>query len=390
MARQPKNGSIPMPSVKLLLPAHVVVRARKDGSKRVYWILNKRDRIEGFASCIPLPLDPAIRGGLDDPKVIAAIVADATRLNKELSNARKGVVKGAEPGSIEDVIARWRRTASYGALKVRTKRYYDYAEAYVLALFDTLRSRQVDKLQPVHVRQFLESPALSASAAKDCRALLSVLMSFAVELQLIAQNPVQQLRKSKSVRPTTKRAVDLWLPEDVDQYVNAALAMGWDGGAIAILGMWESQGRWYDTPKWTLAHWDSQERFLEYRTGKSDGRFDAVGAMSQRFADLVANAGRFVLVTRPDGVTPYAEGRGDALLAGDFAKLREAVVAAGGRALVAKHIRHSSLTHGETCGLSPTNMSVSSTHSNTRTTTRHYIQRNRVRALANAEARGIR
>jgi hypothetical protein len=379
-----------MPSVPLLLPAHVVLRHRKDGTTTIYWLLNKRDQVPGLGSCIRLPIDPERRGPIEDPRVLAAVIADANRLNAELKAAKAGLVKGDAPGSIEDVIARWRKTASYAALKPRSKRYYGYAEAYVLALFDTLRSRQVDKLQPTQVRAFLESPELSATAAKDCRALLSVIMSYAVELRLVDVNPVQLLRKSKSIRPITKKAIELWTPEDVDQYVNAAEAMGWIGGAIAILGAWESQSRWFDTPQWTRAHWDASAGFLEYRTGKSDGRYDAVGAMSQRFADLVAKAGSFVLVTRPDGVTPYVEGRDDTLLTGDFNRLRAAVVAAGGRALVARHIRHSSLTHGEVCGLSPTNMSVASTHTNTRTTTKHYIQKNRDRALANAEARGIR
>lgn len=383
------RNSQKMPSVKLSLPAHVVLRPRKDGSARILWLLNKRDQVPGLASCIQLPIDPEKRGLLTDPKVLAAVIADAKRLNDEYKAARAGYPKGDAPGSIEDLLDRWRRTASYDALKPRSKRYYAYGEKYVRALFLSLRLNHVNKLTPTHVRTFLESPALSASAATQCRAILSVVMNYAVELRLVDVNPVDLLRKSKSIRPTTKTAVDLWTAEDVDQYVTEAEAMGWIGGAVAILGAWESQSRWFDTVQWNRSHWDAAGRYIEYRTGKSDGRYDAVARMSERFAGLVAKVNSFVLVTRPDGLTPYEEGESDSLLTGDFTRLRLRVIQAGGRKLVARHLRHSSLTHGELCGLSAGNMSVASTHTNARTTTKHYIQKNRGRAEANAIARGI-
>lgn len=73
---------------ELLGVPFLAVRPRVDGTWRVFFEVNAKDRPEGWPATRPLPTSYPRRGDLKNPLEVQAIKDDARRLAKELERAR--------------------------------------------------------------------------------------------------------------------------------------------------------------------------------------------------------------------------------------------------------------------------------------------------------------
>lgn len=379
-----------MPTVKLSLGQHVVVRGTP-GRERVYYAV-QRERPQGWPSTIRLPQDPDLRAlGYGQPAFMAAVLRDAQSLAEALRRARRAEVAEAGPaGSLPALIDQWQRSEHFRrTIKPRTRDSYASYCRYITAWSASLGDPHVSRITPAMIRAWLESGVQGATTLRNSVRVLSIILSRAVEAGLIERNPVERLAKVKAAARPNRVAVDLWTAADVATYVDEAMAMGWIGGARLVQGLWDSMGRLYDAPRWRPEHLDPATRILAYTTSKSDDARVSMAVMSQRFVDLCQGCNTLFLIVRPDGVRPYAELRDDKLLAKDFARLRERVVAAGGRRLVLRHLRHSAQTDADAKGVPLAAARVSTTHTDQGTAIKHYIKANAEKALEIARLRGI-
>lgn len=379
-----------MPTVKLSLGQHVVVRGPK-GRERVYYAV-QRDRPQGWPATIRLPQDPDLRAaGYGSPGFLSAVIRDAAALAERLRRARASETADIGPsGSLPVLIDQWQRSAHFRTtIKPRTRESYASYCRYVEAWSASLGHPHVSRITPAMVRAWLESGVQAPTTLRNSVRVLSIILSRAVEAGLIDRNPVGQLAKVKAAARGERVAVHLWTAEDVTTYVDAALAMGWTGGARLIQGLWDSMGRLYDAPRWRPEHFDPVSKILAYTTSKSDDSRPAMAIMSDRFRDLCQGCNTLYLITRPDGIRPYAELRDDKTLAKDFGKLRDRVVKAGGPYRVLRHLRHSAQTDAANKGVPLTLARISTTHTDQATATKHYIKANAQGAAEIARLRGI-
>jgi integrase len=93
------------------------------------------------------------------------------------------------------------------------------------------------------------------------------------------------------------------------------------------------------------------------------------------------------LVLDPSG-NPYESVRDDNRMGKDFRRLNDKVVAAGGRRLILRQLRHSAINHALDCGATIEGVKSATAHASDRTL-QIYVRRSEKRAVQVQKLRGI-
>lgn len=381
-----KNGpQTQMPSVKLDLPPYVIARPRADGTFRVKFFVPARLRPYGWPAERTLPFTGTRTGNLNDPDEVARIFADAQALYDQLMAARMGAEAGPKPFSIPALAHIWQDPDGFywSKLAPRTRRFYEKVmAAHVYPWSAANGDRDIRGLDRVQVLAFLRLFQDRPHVQKHVRATLQQLMTVALDEGWIDMNPVAGIRLSNPTRTRITR----WMKEDVDQHVDMALSIGWIGGARLILALWETCARVTDAMIWRRGeHYDPAGVF-NYDTNKTDEEVADL-PISARLRDLLNTPATLHLIVDPAEL-PYEAVRDDNRLGKDFRRLNDRVVAAGGRRLILRQLRHSAINDALDAGATPKSVQSVTAHASERTLN-IYVRRSNKRATEVQRLRGI-
>ena len=372
MANRKNGRPTQMPSVKLDFPPYVIVKPpRKDGTHRVVFLVPARLRPSGWPAERTLPCTGTRTGNLNDPDEVARIIADAKRLHAELLAARLGAEAGPKPFSIPALARIWQDPDGFywSKLAPRTRRFYEKVmAAHVYPWSAANGDRDIRGLDRVQVLAFLRLFQDRPHVQKHVRATLQQLMAVALDEGWIDLNPVAGIRLSNPTRTRITR----WMKEDVDQHVNMALSIGCARVTDAMI--WR-RGEHYDP-----------SGVFNYDTNKTDEEVADL-PISARLRDLLNTPATLHLITDPAGL-PYEAVRDDNRLGKDFRRLNDRVVAAGGRRLILRQLRHSAINDALDAGATPKSVQSVTAHASERTLN-IYVRRSNKRATEVQRLRGI-
>jgi hypothetical protein len=255
---------------------HLVAKPNRDGTARFYWQPSADLRAGGW-KVQPLGRDQA------------AAIAKAETLNAEVDAWRAGAASGpgtapprgraAAPGSVEALVAAYKRSRFWTKLAPATQRQYAWCLDAITAWAGDQPARAITppavqafyeaQLRRVEGRgrhrKVIETPAKAAAAVRVLRLLLQA----GLRLGYVASNA--------AIRPgiTLARQRDpvIWTPGQVRHMAAAADALGWRSVATAILlNEWIGQ-REGDVLR--LRPWLVEAEALRIRQGKT-GRWVAL------------------------------------------------------------------------------------------------------------------
>lgn len=380
--------STPMPSLKLTLPAHVTARPRADGTFRVLFEV-RRGRPRDWPSTIPLPRSSRRTGDLTNADEVARIFADAEALTLELERARQPAA-GPPPGSLPAVALAWKASDWWADLRPRTRNFYTKSLWPLEDWSASLGHPPLSSMALPRILAFLRLYADRPAQQSNLKRTLSALFSFAREAGMIAVHPFgAPVRVRRKVRGR-QTPVGLWSASSVEAYGRAAVALGWAAGKRMIRLMWETSADASDVITWRRdQHFrDGPCPAIIFERGKT-GQRGAIPISLELAADL-RSCGQLYLVTNPDG-RPYAadDVTDDNRRGRDFARVREAAVAAGADHLLLDHLRHSAATDAMESGASLEATSKLTLHRDKKTLEQVYWQMTESQALAVQRARGI-
>lgn len=338
----PECEPTPMPSVQLELGEYVTLRPRKDGTFRVYFQVPARLRPSDWPSLIPLPIKAERTGDLANPGQVAAIQADARALYDRLKGVRD---EGAAPPprrSLRTLVRQWQKTDAWKTLKPRSQEHYGTYINHILTWSETAEPQHPDptKLTRADIEGFLSLFDGQDETKRHCRKTMRLVMDQAVALAWRTDNPCDGIRLKRQ----KKSKAGVWEQADVDLYVETALRpakYSEDRKSLAaIIELeWEIGQRLTDVRGFRPgAEYDQEAgvfRFFQEKTGtyvtiRISARLQAL------LAELIEDGQLFLFRNEATGKAYTEKGLSKA-----FAWLRKAVVAAGGRFLLMKWLRHS-------------------------------------------------
>jgi len=358
-------------------------------------------------------------GDLRNADELARIISDVEGpkgLLARLAAARSGETAKAPAGTLSAVLenltgaaAEQRRydtvpetaAESWKSLRPRSRAFYIASFRPIEAWSESRRHPQVASMKLPDILTFLDlyndRPAQKAALKRT----LSIIFSHAMRMGVRQDHPFGVTLRLRRPRSTAKRAVKRWDAAAVQAYQEAALttkvvpeAEKWLGGAILIGLMWETSADASD-----CIAWNRREHFIDdphspaiaYARGKTDQDGAMVRTpISRRLADLIRSNGAIYLVTDPGGAPyPIESIEGDARRGYHFRKLKEAVVSAGGPALLLDHLRHSAATDAVEKGSSLEQTRSLTRHKNTAVLGSVYVQFSETQVEAVQRARGI-
>lgn len=119
-----------------------------------------------------------------------------------------------KPGSLNEVIVAYYKSADFKNLKPSTKSTYR-------GIIERFRKQHGEKtasrLQPRHIRQMMREKSDTPSAANNFLRILHLLMRQAIELELREDDPTQFVRKIKIKTVGFKS----WQETDIEDYIKA-------------------------------------------------------------------------------------------------------------------------------------------------------------------------
>ncbi len=431
-----------MPYKPPYLGRYVFPRRRADGTFNVLFEVPKRLRPRDWPPSKPLPVNHRRTGDLERrPEEVAAIVAEAARLNAELDAARIDRPPAAPeilPGTIPHLITLWGGAKLLKALHLkfphpdmpdpdsaaddaaddwknydeRTRRNYRWGLRAILAWSLTNNHKPARLITPGAIKQFLalydaRQPGPDGQGGragrprmkKEMRVVLGILFDIAVEERLIARDmhPVAALRVVRTPRHRRgkKREISQWTAALADEYAALARApaeaggMGWPGGSILIRAMWQTSADRSDVAAWNRrVHFvdDGLMPGFQYDRGKT-GIASFTPISQDLAAEIRANAA-VVIVTAPEGGgydLPAEDGR----LGWDLRRLRELAAARGLPDMVFDHLRHSAATDAWRAVKDPMKVKAITAHASPAMLEDVYIQLTRTDAIEVQRARGI-
>jgi len=133
-------------------------------------------------------------------------------------------------------------------------------------------------------------------------------------------------------------------------------------------------------------HYDPSTGRFNYETNKTSEEVADL-PISQRLRELFDDPITLHLVLDPSG-QPYEAVRDDNRTGKDFRRLNDKVVAAGGRRLVLRQLRHSAINHALDCGATLEGVKSATAHASDRTL-QIYVRRSAKRAAKVQQLRGI-
>ncbi len=281
----------------------------------------------------------------------------------------------------------WRKEWDSRNLGVRTRSFYESILRSILAWAeendDPTFGRALDRKR---LKSLLKSFDDRESMRAGVKTVLNSLIGVALDEGWIESYPLEKVRCR---RVKGKRAVAEWADADVADHENAALKAGWQGGANLYRAGWETGADATDICRWRKA-----ENFIDdpalprvmFERGKTGEVRDI--PISHDLADRW-RAMADHLVIDPEG-RPYADDRvGDSRRGHDLGGVKADAIAAGARALLFDHLRHSAITDAVTKGATAEQATGLSQHKNTAVLERVYLQRNLARATIVQRARKI-
>lgn len=405
LMNQLKEILTPMFSKKPL-PEHVIAKGKT--SKPRHYFAPRRNLPQNWPPTIRLPIDGEFRDlGIENKIYWINLNLDAARLNEKLEKERYALLKNLppkQPTTIPDLLRWWENQSDHWrTLKPRMRTNYQLKFKYLLAWSETIGNPHVKEISTAMLRVFINSGVLKPALMDATRATLSAILSHAVEMGLINENPCLKLATFKRPKSPKSQIIRIWTKKDVEIYVQAALDFNWLGGAIMIQGLWECGGRITDATKWKIS--DLNGRFLAYSTNKSDENKIAIAYMSQKFCNLAKMVkGKFFLVTQPhndrgvpidetktpDPLLPYTEEIDDNRLKTHFRSVQRRAMAMGAAHLALKHLRHSAITDADNKGIKHSDLKANTTHTTETMAKERYIIANRAAAKKIATKRGIK
>jgi hypothetical protein len=318
-----------MPSVKLDLGRYVTVRRRADGTARVLFEVPPRLRPSGWSATIPLPLKDRT-GDLKSADELKRIKDDAEELYHKLQRDRRGII--AEPKrSIKKLVETWQGSSEWNDLRPKSKKHYEVYIRPIMAWSESLGHPDPTTLTLAKIKEFLKAFDAQPVTKKNVAKTLRLIMREAVGLNWRADNPVREI---KIKVPTTKALI--WEREDVDAYVTEARRQGRHSLALIILMEWEIGQRLTDVREFRPG--------VEYRGGvfafaQSKTGSEVIIEVSPALRDMLTEAAEGKLFLFENDITGLAFT--EHALCHAFNKVRKKVVAAGGRKLLLRWLRHS-------------------------------------------------
>jgi hypothetical protein len=393
--------------LKKHFPEHVLRRG--NAPKVRHYFAPRRNLPKGWPSSVRIPIDGEIRALGPESKIYwARLQLDAATLNDKLEKERLIELKRLPPSiptTIPDLIYWWENQSTHwNSLKPRMRDNYRLKFKYLIAWSITLGHPHVKSITTAMVRQFIDSGVLKPALMASTRATLSTILSHAVEMGIINENPCAKLATFKRPSVATKQIITLWRESDVEKYVQAALDFNWLGGAILIQGLWDSGARITDGTKWRKA--DLNGQYLTRETNKSDEKKYTIARMSKKFCNLVKQKPKegLFLVTQPhhfrgicitsdenpDPFIPYTEAVDDNRLKTHFRSVQRRAMALGAPRLALKHLRHTAITQADLAGIKHNDLKANTAHTTASMAKERYIISNRDSADKIAKARGIK
>lgn len=391
---------------KKILPEHVIAKGKPNNPR--HYFAPRRNLPKNWAKNIRLPIDAEFRDlGINNKLYWINLNLDAAKLNEKLEKDRYNQLKNMPPKTpttIPELLFWWENQSDHWrTLKPRMRTNYQLKFKYLIAWAQTIGNPHVKEITTAMVRKFVNSGVLKPALMDATRATLSAILSHAVEMGVINENPVSKLATFKKPKMPKSQIIRIWTKKDVEIYVQAALDFNWLGGAIMVQGLWECGGRITDATKWKIS--DLNGRYLTYSTNKSDENKVAIAYMSQKFCNLAKQVkGKFFLVTMPhnkrgkpidetitpDPLVPYTEEIDDNRLKTHFRSVQLRAKKMGAQHLALKHMRHSAITDADNKGVKHQDLKANTTHTTETMAKERYIIANSESAKKVAKKRGIK
>ena len=320
-----------MPSVTHNLGKYVVLKPRAKGHKAAYFQVPARLRPSGWAATIPL-LTCTRRPGDPDAEETAQISRKAKELYARLTASRNGQQAKLSERRLGTLVDAWKRSDDW-PVNPRTQRGYNQVINKVLEWSAKNGDPDPTTLTRDAVVQYLSIYNDRPPTKRATLRVLHMILERAIHMGWRTDNPSRGIK----VR-VAKTKVAIWEQSDVDQYVKAARDMGLPSIALIVLLEWEIGQRLTDVRAFRPgAEYDRELGVFRFSQSKTDAA--VVLEVSTTLRALLNEASKGALfVFRHEGTgRAYSE----TLLSKTFAKVRERVVAAGGRSLLLKWLRHS-------------------------------------------------
>lgn len=319
-----------MPTVKLDLGRFVTLRPRADGTHRVLFEVPPRLRPSDWSATIPLPVHGQRSGNLADADELARIKKDARGLYEKLQRDRRGVAR--EPArSLKILVRAWQDSDEWSELRPTSQKHYDAYIRNILAWAEAAKEPDPTHLTVADVKGFLSLFNDRPATKKHTLKALRILMGCAVGLGWRTDNPCTAIKVKVPVT-----VAGIWEQADVDAHVTAAEDMGRQSIALIVLLMWEIGQRLTDVRAFRPGA-EYIDGVFRFHQSKTDGYVTI--PVSNKLKALLGPAGKGELFIFRDESTnkPYTAER----LVVVFKKVRDVVVAAGGRPLKLRWLRHS-------------------------------------------------
>ncbi len=214
---------------KIKIP-YFVAKKNRDGGERYYWQPSQELRADGWRS---ERLPDTLTGAIERAKALNEQVA-AWRYGNGAANGTGE--KSARPGSIHDLVLRYKKSRFFTSKRPATQRGYNWALAQIEAELGA--DEPVVAITPrVIERLYGRLCKRSISSANTIMRSLQAAMKFAVKEGLVATNPAA---KMGLINPAGKGVI--WPEEAVDLLVATADALGRPSVGDAIeLAYWLAQ-----------------------------------------------------------------------------------------------------------------------------------------------------
>lgn len=201
---------------------YLVAKLQKGGHVLYYWQPAATLRSAGF-----LP-----RRIAEATNALADAIAEAERLNAQLDAWRAGVQPvPLKPETIPWLVRLYQTDPRYTDLAEKTKESYDWCIGILESWSERAGHPPLRSIARKHVRAFYRSMAdKTPSKANAVMRMLSILMSFAKDEGLVAENPAEK----QHLRGTPPRQ-QVWTIEQVQTFCARATAEGRASIALAVL-----------------------------------------------------------------------------------------------------------------------------------------------------------
>lgn len=327
-----------------MLPRFMVARHR--GLKTVYyWQVPTHCRITIDGQAWP---DGVKR--LSDGRDQA--MAEASVLNGQLDELRKGGTPGRRDGTMPHLIAQYEASTYFTALRPKTKTSYQYLSGKVLAWSNEKGNPLIKDLTTPKILEFLAKFETRRSLRNHLAGYLGVIMEYARRTGRIAQNPALRLGLKRAKRMKPIRIVTV---EDMLAIVGKAREFNLPHVAMGVLLHFDLGQRQGDILRLQKPR-DYCDGVFRFEQSKTDQPITIKPFLTEtRLALAALPAEQFMIVADKNGLAVAQRA-----YARDF---RIVADACGFKDLWEMELRHSCVIYMERAGLTPAEIATRTGHS---------------------------